>query len=128
MKGTECPITASEYLTATEEVRFCYIHDTGRTLYYAGATELVTNWESELIYNFRSVEETKWNKNSINIVNYNKEKEVADQNKKGERSPNVPLISVNVSRLNIELYNRVKNTDNEEFTTNILKRAKTDCT
>ena len=79
MKGTECHVRASKYLTATKEVRFCYIHETGRTLYYGGATELVTNWETELIYNFRSVEETKWNKNSINIVNYNTEKEVADQ-------------------------------------------------
>ena len=63
----------------TKEVRFCYIHDTGRAVHYGGAQELVTNWETELIYNFRSVEETKWNKNSINIVNYKKEKEVADQ-------------------------------------------------
>lgn len=59
----------------------------------------------------------------INIINYNKEKKSGKWKTKNkvERSSNVLLISVNVSRLNIELYNRVKNTNNKLFTRDILK-------
>ena len=44
-----------------------------------------------------------------------------EEGDKVERSSNVLLISVNVSRLNIELYNRVKNTNSKLFTRDILK-------